>query len=254
MHGGQDARKHAQRVLGCTAEQAGMQVAVGAGESHLLVNEPAQRCRHHGRCRIPHARIAHQRQVQLEFLRVVLDEAEQVVGAALLLALDHHGDGQRQFAGHRHEGATGLDEGHYLAFVVAGPARDDDFAAVGQRRNARCERRCVPEIERIDRLDVVVAVEQDARALAVPRAALADDDRVTFGLTNAGLETNTGQILGHKRGGRLTFLVVRRVGRDRLDAQKFEQALETLVEPGVDFLQHGREGLRGGHVGALALV
>ena len=84
--------------------------------------------------------------------------------------------------------------------------------------------------------------------------ALADDDRVTFGLTNAGLETNTGQILGHKRGGRLTLLVVRGVGRDRLDAQKFEQALETLVEPGVDFLQHGREGLRGGHVGTLALV
>ena len=75
--------------------------------------------------------------------------------------------GERQLAGHRLEGAAGLDEGHHLAFVVAGAARDDDLAAVGQRRDARRERRRVPQIERIDRLHVVVAVEQHARALAV---------------------------------------------------------------------------------------
>src|SRR4029079_9111936 len=117
----------------------------------------------------------------------------------------------------------------HLTFVVAGTARDDDLAAVGERRNARRERRRVPQIERVDRLHVVVAVEQHARALAVTlTAALAHDDWVPLGLPNAGLKTYRGQILGHIRGGRLTVLAVGGVGRDRLDAQEFEQPLQAL--------------------------
>ena len=85
--------------------------------------------------------------------------------AALLLALDHHGDVERQLAGDRLEGAAGLDEGHGLAFVVAGAARDDDFAPAVERFDARLERRRLPQIERVDRLHVVMAVEQDARRL-----------------------------------------------------------------------------------------
>ena len=70
---------------------------------------------------------------------LLLDEAEQVLRAAFLLALDHHGDRQRQAAGDRLEGAQRLDEGHHLAFVVAGAARHDDLAAV--RQSSRCAAR-----------------------------------------------------------------------------------------------------------------
>ena len=232
-----------------------MQIAVGAGELHLLVDEPAQRCRHHRRRLVPHAGVADQRQVQLELRGVVLDEAEQVIGAAFFLALDHHGDRERQLAGDRHEGATGFDESHHLTFVVAGPARNDDLAAVGERRDAWRERRRVPQIERIDRLHVVVAVEQHARALAVAlTATLAHDDRVTLGLPNAGLKADAGQVLGHISSGRLTLLAVGGIGRDRLDAQELEQPLEALVEPGIDLLQHGGKRLRRGHVVALGFA
>src|SRR5262249_60509649 len=63
----------------------------------------------------------------------------------------------------------------------------------------------------------------------------------------AALKTNAGQILGHVLGSRLTLVLVGRVGRDRLDAQELEQPLEALIEIGVDFLQHGGKGMRGGH-------
>ena len=82
-----------------------------------------------------------------------------MLGAALLLAFHHHGDVERQLAGDRLEGAAGLDERHGLAFVVAGAARDDDLAATVERLDARLERRRLPQIERIDRLHVVMPVE-----------------------------------------------------------------------------------------------
>src|SRR5437899_8096140 len=225
-----------------------MEIPVGASQPDLLIDEPTQRRRHHGRRRIPHAGIADQRQVELELGGIVLDEAEQVVRAAFLLALDHHGDGERQFAGDGRERTTRLDDSHQLAFVVAGPAGHDDLAAVGQRRDARCKWRRFPKVEWIDGLHVVMAVEEDAGGLAVGlRTALAHHDRMPRGGPDAGLKTNAGQIRGHVLGGRLTLVFVGRIGRDRLDAEEFEQPLEALIEIGVDLLQHGGKGMRGGH-------
>src|SRR6202007_2673718 len=91
-------------------------------------------------------------------------------------------------------GAAGLDEGHHLALVVAGAARHDDLAAVGRGANPRRKRRLLPQIERIDRLHVVVAVEQDAWALAVPTGALmttlGDHDRMPLRRAHARVKAN----------------------------------------------------------------
>ena len=66
-----DARQHADRVGGAAAEHAGMQVAVGAGDDHLLVEQAAQRGRDQRRCRVPHAGVADQREVALELVGIV---------------------------------------------------------------------------------------------------------------------------------------------------------------------------------------
>src|SRR5580704_9181798 len=110
--------------------------------------------------------------------------------AALLLALDHHRDIQRQRAGDRLEGAAGLDEGHGLAFVVAGTARHDDFAPPREGLHPWLERRRLPQIEWVDRLHVIMAVEQHPRRFAVgfAIATLADDDRVALRRPHGGLE------------------------------------------------------------------
>ena len=85
-----------------------------------------------------------ERQVALELGGIVAHESEQIFRAAFLLAFDHHRDVERQLAGNRLEGAASLDEGHGLAFVVAGAARDDDLAAAVERLDARLERRGLP--------------------------------------------------------------------------------------------------------------
>src|SRR5262245_64581523 len=58
-----------------------------------------------------------------------------------------------------------------------------------------CSSDLVPQVERIDRLHVVMAVEQEARAGAVaPVAALRHHDRMPLGRPYAGLEADAGEI------------------------------------------------------------
>ena len=66
-------------------------------------------------------------------------------------------------AGDRLPGPAGLDEGHQLSLVVGGAAGDDPLRAV-DRFDARLERRRLPLGQRVDRLDVVVTVEEDMRS------------------------------------------------------------------------------------------
>ncbi len=163
VHRRQDVGEHVDRIARRTAEQPGVQIAVGASQPDLLIDETAQRRRDRRRLPIPHAGVAHEGQIAFELLGILANEVEQVLGPALLLALDHHRDVERKRAGHRLKRAACLDEGHGLAFVVAGAAGDDDFPPAGERLDPRFERRRLPQFERIDRLHIVVAVEENAR-------------------------------------------------------------------------------------------
>ena len=191
--------KQPDRVLRRAAEHAGVQIAVGACDFDVLIDQPAQRGGHRRRLGVPHGGVADQRQVELELGGVVAHEFEQVLRAALLLALDHGGDRQRQLAGDRLEGAAGLDEGHGLAFVVAGAARDDDLAAARQRLDARLERRGLPLVERIDRLDVIMAIKQHARAGNA--VGFAHHHRMALGRADIGGKTDAAQVGGDVLGG-----------------------------------------------------
>jgi hypothetical protein len=89
-----------------------------------------------------------------------------------------------------------------------------------------------------------VAVEQDARALAVPAGPFGDNDRMPFGCAHAGVEADAGEIARDELRGRAAFVLVGRIGRDRLDLEEREQAIEALVELGIDTIEDGRK-----HVG-----
>ena len=196
VHGRQNVGEHMDRIARGAAEQAGMQVPIGTGEPDLFIDQAAQRRGDRRRLRVPHAGVANQGQVAAQFRSIVPHKAEQMLRAALLLALDHHGDIQRQRAGDRPESAAGLDESHGLAFVVAGAAGDDDLAATIEGLDPRLEWRRPPQVERVDRLHVIMAVEQHPRRVAVgcAVAAFTDDDRVAPGRPHAGLEAEPAQI------------------------------------------------------------
>ena len=86
------------------------------------------------------------------------------------------------------EGAAGLEKGHELAFVVASASGHDLFA-MRPGLELRLERRVSPKIQRIDRLHVIVTVEEDARRFAARRRDVADDHRTAGGRTLRRLES-----------------------------------------------------------------
>src|SRR5262245_41947080 len=175
-------------ILGGAAKNAGMKITISADNLDVFVNEASQRGGHGRRLLIPHGRIANKRQVHFELSRIVANKPEQILGAAFLFALYHHGDRQWQLASNDFECAAGLNERHRLAFVVACATRDYDLAPIRQRFNARLERRRLPKIQRIDRLDVVVPVKQHSRACSAVR--LANHDWVAGRRTHGRLKSD----------------------------------------------------------------
>jgi len=143
-----------------------------------------------------------------------------VLRSALLLAFDHHRDIERKLTGDRLERAAGFNECHRLALVVAGAARDDDFASAVDCRDARFEWRRLPKVERVDGLHVIMAVEQDTRSLAIGAVlAFADHHRMPGSRPQASIETEAAKIGCHILGGVTALHGISRIRRNRLNSQ-----------------------------------
>ena len=241
MQAAENTGQHPDRVLRAAAEDAGMQIAVGGLDLDLVIDEPAQRGGDRRRVLVPHAGVADQREVGLQVGLVLLEERHEVLRADFFLALDDDGDVDRQRSRHRLPGAAGLDEGHQLPLVVLGAARDDDLAAVGMVGHDRLERRTVPQVQRIDRLHIVMAVEQHVRPTAGAAIGIAvvlgDDRRMPRRRPHLRREAERRDVLGQMIGGRLAVAGKGGIGRDRLDPQQRKQPLETVVEIGVDAVE-----------------
>ena len=180
-------------------------------------------------------------------LALARTKSNRLARAALLLALDHHGDVERNAPRDRLVGAQRFDEGHELPLVVACAAPVDDLATVGQRVDLWLERRRAPQVQRIDRLHVIMAVEQHARAAIRSACAIAfgRDHRVPRGRADGRLETEARQVFRHMVGGGEAEVLVGAVGRNRRDAHQLKQAIDALVEIGIDPVEHGGQGFGG---------
>src|SRR5215472_18118173 len=141
--------------------------------------------------------------------------------AALLLAFDHDRNIKWKFAGYRLECAARLDESHRLTFIVAGASRDDDFAPL-LRRHARFERRRLPQLERVNRLHVIMAVEQDPRARIGAVAGSADHHRVAGGRPQSSVKAKTAEIDRDMFRSLAALRGISGVRRDRLNSQQGE--------------------------------
>jgi hypothetical protein len=83
------------------------------------------------------------------------------------------------------------------------------------------ERRAMPEIERIDRLHIIVTIEQDVRPCAAVSFAVAfsDDGRMPRGRFDLTGKSERSDIPGKMICRRLAISGKGRIGRDRFDAQ-----------------------------------
>ena len=167
-----------------------------------------------------------------------LEKRDERGRAAFFFAFKKKGDFARPCAVDCFPGAAGFDKGHQLAFVIGGSAAADDLA-LGRVFQCRVERVAVPQVERIDRLDVVVAVKQKMRRAV---ADVADNHRVAGCFVGLGGNTQCGQVVDQPVGGFLAIVGIGWIGRNRRDAQKAEQALDGCVEVGVEAGENGFKG------------
>src|SRR6185437_16593185 len=116
--------------------------------------------------------------------------------------------------------------------------------AAFQRLDARFERRGLPLVQRVDRLDVIMAVKQHTRAGNPIRFSY--HHRMPLGRTDVGGKTDAAQVGGDVLGRRSAVFLVGRVGGNRGDAQQREQSFDAFVDILVDAAQDRVECAHGG--------
>ena len=194
LQGRDDACERDGRVLDVAAPGAGVQVDVRSRDVDLGVQQAPQADRDGRMIALEETGVADDREVRAEAMAVGLQPAVEVGGPGLLLALEHvaHVDGQPPRGLQPRAGGPQVEMD--LTLVVRGAAGEDPAIL-----DPRLERRSDPQVERIDRLDVVVAVDQDRRR-AVGMQPVGIDDRVARrGGHLDVLESPALQPVGHER-------------------------------------------------------
>src|ERR1044071_6647153 len=132
-----------------------MQVASGPVHSDLDRADAAQRVGQRGMLEVRHAGVGNDDGVAAERGAAFLEKGREVFAADFLLAFDDEGEVARQFSPRPQVGLDRFKVGEMLTLVVAGAA--GEVGAVG---DARIEGFGFPELERLGRLHVVMAINE----------------------------------------------------------------------------------------------
>ncbi len=120
----------------------------------------------------------------------------------------------------------------------AAPARHDLRTAGFDLNEARRERIGLPEVERIDRLHVIMAIDQHTRRVGARGLGLGDDHRMALGRPRRRLETEALQLRHQPVGGAGAIGRVGGIGGDGAKAQQVEQAVQRALAVGVERCKH----------------
>ena len=223
---GQHADQHVGRVLAAVAVAAGVDVLGRAGDLQLPVGDAAQAVGDGRRALVVvHVRVADDGQVGLQQVGPAGDELLHRQAAHLLVALEEEAQVERQPIGSCQPGLRRLEVHEELALVVARAAGVDPVVLV-----ARLERRSDPLVQRVRRLDVVVAIDEHGGRVRAGVQPVAGDDRVAARLVQLRVvDPDPGQLVGHPLRGAAHVVPAVGIGADRLDAQELVQAAHVLV-------------------------
>ncbi len=170
MHQGLD------RVGRNTAIGSRVEVPPQGAHRYLGVAHAAQRRVHRGISAGVVGHVTHQDDIGLGPLGFPLEHIVDDVAPTLLLALEDEMDVEGRLAGGIAERLIRPEKTEDLAFVVCRTA-GVQLAVPNRRREGRCD----PFVERIDRLNVVVAVDQQRRGPG-DRRAFGPDHRLPVSL------------------------------------------------------------------------
>ena len=126
-------------------------------------------------------------------------------------------------------GSTSLEEGHDLTLVVDASARVEAIRAAAVAKLG-LERRRYPQIQRIHRLHIVVAVEQDMRNLLTrrPIIPMRDHHGMQRRLAERDLELHGIEFACQPLRGSTAITLVCGIGRDRRDSATAPSAEQRL--------------------------
>ena len=168
--------KFGQRLDGVVdraAMEAGMQVGLRTGQADLESDDAAQGRRDDDLVGRRRGGVGKDDAIGLgEFGLMVMEEFREARGADLLFAFDQERDAQGQVRASLEQAGERGDGHEVRTLVISGPAAPDASVA-----DDRLEGRRGPEIQRVGRLHVVVAVEDDMGPL-LRAAPAAEHDRV----------------------------------------------------------------------------
>ncbi len=154
-----------------------------------------------------------------------LDEGLRRLRLVLLVTLEEEAEVERQPARATQPGLGRLEVHEELALVIARSARIQDVVLV-----ARLERRPYPLVQRVGRLDVVVAVDERGRGVGTGVQPIGGHDRVAAGIGDGDvLGADAGQLVGDPLRRPSHVVTTGRIGTDRGDAQELVEAGEVLV-------------------------
>ena len=178
-----------------------------------------------------HRAVEDQRRVRTALIGV--DPLDDRVAADLLFAVEREADVDRELAGGC-ELTHGLDEQEHVPLVIGDPARVETAVAMRE-----LERRRLPEIERVLRLNVEVRVaEHRRRRLGTLRGRhLADDERSRAPRNELGRSPGGADLLRDPFSSRHDVRRVRRVGAHGRNGDE----LGELLAERVGRRRHGRE-------------
>ena len=190
-----DRRERVRRVLDRAAVHPRMEIDRRSDHVDLEVRDPAQAERDRREVALEEAGVADDREVGGHAGLVLLEPAVEVRRGGLLLALEEVPQVDRQPAARREHRLGGPDVHVDLALVVRRPTGEHPAVA-----DERLERRELPLVERVGRLDIVVPVDEHRRgALGVEPIAV--HERVAAGLEDLDvLEADRAEVVGEELG------------------------------------------------------
>ena len=171
-----------------------MQVAVGAGQAKFAIGDAAQAVGDGGHAGGELPAVADDHAIAREPIGVFFEELFEPHAADLLFALDQELQVQRQTALDGDPGLDAFQMGEQLAFVVGGAAGVELAVAAGGLERGRR-----PFFQRLDRLHVVMAVNQRG-AGAGHGGRLGVDHRMAGGRNDLGRKPHAAELVGHPLG------------------------------------------------------
>ncbi len=224
LEGRDDLRDGEGRVADRSAVAAGVEIAISEPDVDLRIRHAAQRQRDRRDVPLEEPGVADDRGVPVEAIAMLGQPRLEMRAPAFLFALEDVLDVDRQAVARREQCRCCTDVGVDLALVVGGAAADQPMAV-----DHRLERVGAPLCERVDRLDVVVTVDEDGRS-AIGVQPIAVDHRMAAGLADLDvLDTGSTHLVREPLGGPTDVRGVLRQRRDAGDAEERLEAFEALL-------------------------